>query len=81
MQYGSLRYLPGRQTGSAHEVTAGFDLDVFVVLGADLTKLEGGAHFTVQLILLLFRQSKLLLVIKWCMFQAIHENRHTHMHI
>lgn len=70
MQYGSLRYLPGCKTGSAHKVTAGFDLDVFVVLSTDLTKLEGGAHFTVQLILLLFGQSKLLLVIKQSTYQA-----------
>lgn len=59
----SSRYLPGCETGSAHEVTAGFNLDVFVVLSADLTKLEGGAHFTVQLILLLLEQRRLLLVI------------------
>lgn len=48
-----LHYLPGCEAQSAHEVTAGFNLDVFVVLGADFTKLEGGAHFAVQLVLLL----------------------------
>ena len=32
---------------------AGLYLHILIVLGADLTKLESGAHFTVQLILLL----------------------------
>ena len=56
-------------------MTARFNLDVFVVLSTDFTKLECGAHFTVQLILFLFRQSTLLLVIKGCTNQSIHENR------
>lgn len=34
-------------------MTAGLDLHVLVVLRTDLTQLEGGAHLTVQLILLL----------------------------
>lgn len=34
-------------------MAAGLDLHVLVVLGADLTQLESGAHLAVQLILLL----------------------------
>lgn len=34
-------------------MTAGLNLHILVVLGADLTQLESGAHLTVQLILLL----------------------------
>lgn len=34
-------------------MSAGLDLHVLVVLGADLAQLESGAHLTVQLILLL----------------------------
>lgn len=46
-------HLPRSQTGSAHQVPAGLDLHVLVVLCTDLTELECGAHLTVQLILLL----------------------------
>lgn len=48
-------YLPGGETGGAHQVTAGLDLHVLVVLGADLAQLESGAHLAVQLVLLLGR--------------------------
>lgn len=34
-------------------MAAGLDLHILVVLGADFTQLESGAHLTVQLILLL----------------------------
>lgn len=34
-------------------MAAGLDLHILVVLSADLTQLESGAHLTVQLILLL----------------------------
>lgn len=34
-------------------MAAGLDLHILVVLGADLTQLESGAHLTVQLILFL----------------------------
>lgn len=54
-----LHYLPGREARRAHEVAARFDLDVFVVLGADFTELEGGAHLAVQLVLLLLSQNTL----------------------
>lgn len=54
-----LPYLPGCEARRAHEVAARLDLDVFVVLGADFTKLEGGAHFAVQLVLLLLSQNRL----------------------
>lgn len=46
-------YLPGGETGGAHEMTAGLDLHILVVLGTDLTQLERRAHLAVQLILLL----------------------------
>ena len=46
-------HLPGSQTGGAHQVPAGLDLHILIILCAYLTKLESGAHFTVQLILLL----------------------------
>lgn len=46
-------HLPGCQTGRAHQVPAGLDLHVFVVLSADLAELESGAHLAVQLVLLL----------------------------
>lgn len=36
-------------------MTAGLDLHVLVVLGADLAQLESGAHLAVQLVLLLGR--------------------------
>lgn len=58
----NVHYLPGRETGSTHEVTTGFDLHVFVILGADLAELEGGAHLTVELILLLVTQTTVLSV-------------------
>ena len=48
-----MSYLPGRETGGAHEVTAGLNLHILVILSTDLTQLESGAHLTVQLILLL----------------------------
>lgn len=46
-------YLPRRQTGSAHQVSAGLDLHVFVILGTDLTQLERRSHLAVQLVLFL----------------------------
>lgn len=48
-----LLYLPGSETGGAHEMTTGLNLHILVVLSTDLTKLESGAHLTVQLILFL----------------------------
>lgn len=48
-----LSYLPGRETGSAHQMAAGLDLHILVVLSADLAQLERGAHLTIELILLL----------------------------
>lgn len=48
-----LSYLPGGETGGAHEMTTGLDLHIFVILRTDFTELESGAHLTVQLILLL----------------------------
>lgn len=48
-----LSYLPGCETGGAHEMTTGLNLHILVILGTDLTQLESGAHLTVQLILLL----------------------------
>ena len=51
-------HLPGGQTGRAHQVPAGLDLHVLVVLCTDLTKLERGAHLTVQLVLLLQGQRR-----------------------
>lgn len=48
-----MSYLPGSETGGAHEMTAGLNLHILVILGTDLTQLESGAHLTVQLILLL----------------------------
>lgn len=53
-----LLYLPGSETGSAHEMTTGLNLHILVVLGTDLTKLESGAHLTVQLILFLRGEKK-----------------------
>lgn len=81
MQYSSLQYLPGCKTGGAHKVTTGFDLHVFVIFSTDLTKLKGGAHFTVQLILLLLRQSKLLLVIERGIYQTKAENKNTYTYV
>jgi len=46
-------HLPRCQTGSAHQVPAGLDLHIFVVLCTDLAELKSGAHLTVQLVLLL----------------------------
>ena len=46
-------YLPGGEAGGAHEVSARLYLHVLVVLRTDLTQLEGGAHLTVELVLLL----------------------------
>ena len=79
LQYSSIQYLPGCKTGSAHKVTTGFDLHIFVIFSTDLTKLKGGTHFTVQLILLLLRQSKFLLVIKRGIYQTKAENKNTNI--
>jgi len=49
----SNHYLPGREAGRAEQVTARLDAHVLVVFGADLAQLEGGAHFAVELVLLL----------------------------
>lgn len=38
-------------------MAAGLDLHILVILGADLTQLESGAHLTVQLILLLAEET------------------------
>ena len=48
-----LSYLPGGETGGAHEMATGLNLHILVILRTDLTQLESGAHLTVQLILLL----------------------------
>lgn len=53
-----LLYLPGSETGGAHEMTTGLNLHILVVLGTDLTKLESGAHLTVELVLLLHRETR-----------------------
>ena len=58
-------------------MTTGFDLHVFVIFSTDLTKLKSGAHFTVQLILLLLRQSKLRLVTERGTYQITPENKNT----
>ena len=49
----ALRVLPGCETGSAEEMTTWLYPDVFRVLRADLAQLEGWAHLTVELVLLL----------------------------
>ena len=46
-------YLPGCETRRTQQMATRFYPDVLVILGADLTQLEGGAHLTVQLVLLL----------------------------
>lgn len=46
-----MTHLPTLQTGGAEKVTARLELDVLVVLGADLAQLEGGAHLAVDLVL------------------------------
>lgn len=51
-------YLPGSQTRGAHQVSAGLNLHIFVVLCADLTELEGGAHLAVELVLLLHGETR-----------------------
>ena len=48
-----ISYLPGCEAGRAEQVSAWLDADVLVVLGTDLAELEGGAHLTVELVLLL----------------------------
>lgn len=58
-----LAYLPSCETQRTHQMSAGFDFDIFVILGADLAELESGSHFTVQLILLLLRHIQTLLFI------------------
>ena len=45
--------LPSGETRCTQEMPARLDPDVFVVLCTDLTKLEGGSHLTIKLILLL----------------------------
>lgn len=49
----AFRFLPGCETGGAHQVPTRFNLHILVVLSTDFTQLEGGAHLTVQLILFL----------------------------
>ena len=46
-------YLPRREAWRTEKMSAGLDPHVLVVLGADLAELEGGAHLTVELVLLL----------------------------
>lgn len=50
-------YLPRCETGSAHQVSAWLDLHVLIVLGTNFAQLKCRAHFTVQLVLLLWRKS------------------------
>ena len=45
--------LPGRETVSAEQVSAGLYSDVFTVLCTYFAKLEGRAHLTVELVLFL----------------------------
>ena len=45
--------LPRREAVSAEQVTAGLYSDIFTVLCTYFAKLEGGAHLTVELVLLL----------------------------
>lgn len=46
-------HLPRREARRTQQMTARFDPDVLVVLGADLTQLERAPHFAVQFVLLL----------------------------
>ena len=46
-------YLPLCETRRTEQVAARLQTYIFVILGTNLTLLEGGAHLTVQLILLL----------------------------
>lgn len=46
-QGGEDPYLPGCETGRAHEVSTGLNFHILVVFSADFTQLEGGAHLTV----------------------------------
>ena len=56
-----LTHLPRLKTRRAEQMAAGLDPHIFVVFGADLAELEGGAHLAVELVLLL-RDFDVLLV-------------------
>lgn len=40
-------YLPCCKARGAHQMPTGLNLDIFVVLSTNFTKLESGAHFTI----------------------------------
>lgn len=55
-------YLPACETRQAQEVATRQDAGVLIPLCANLTKLEGAADVAVDLVLLLMRQDKTLLI-------------------
>lgn len=55
-------YLPAREARQTQEVATRQDADVLIPLCANLTKLEGAADVAVELVLLLMRQDKTLLI-------------------
>lgn len=55
-------YLPSCETRQAQEVATRQDASVLIPLCANLTKLEGAADVAVELVLLLMRQDKTLLI-------------------
>lgn len=55
-------YLPACETRQAQEVATRQDAGVLIPLCANLTKLEGAADVAVELVLLLMRQDKTLLI-------------------
>lgn len=58
------RYLPRSKARGAHQMSTRLNLDVFVILCADLTELESGAHFTIQFILFLeYREKRPMLMV------------------
>lgn len=61
MDWGS--YLPAYETWQAQQVATRQDAGVLIPLCADLTKLEGAANVAVELVLLLMRQDKTLLIL------------------
>lgn len=57
----TFRVLPLVETGCTEEVPTWLYLDVFVILCTDLAQLKGGAHLTIELILLLCHLDVVLL--------------------
>lgn len=57
--------LPSSEAGRTHQMTTGFNSDVFVILCTDLAQLKGATNLAVEFVLFLWRAVVIGHIIRW----------------